>query len=302
MALTGVHLLLTYKCDSQCDHCFLWCSPESAGTMTIKQIGRILHQAKGIPAVDSIFFEGGEPFLFYPVLKKGVQMARKQGFAVGIVSNAYWATDVKDAGEWLEPFARDGISGLSLSSDEHHGEVESKRRTDAALHAARSLRIPASVIKVRGIRFYSCASPDKTDDGDIYFRGRAAVNLAPKVTGRPWQTLDHCPEEPPGISRVHVDAYGNVQFCQGITLGNLWKRPLKGIMDALIPEEHPIIGPLMRGGPVAMSRELGIRPKKEYADPCHMCYDIRCRLRKRGRYAGILVPDQAYGVTPTAGR
>jgi len=295
MTLTGIHLLLTYKCDSECEHCFLWCSPGSEGTMTVRQIERILRQAKQLPSVDTVYFEGGEPFLFYPVLQKGVQMARKMGFAVGIVSNAYWATDVEDAAEWLRPFARYGISDLSLSSDEHHGEDESRTRSDKALRAARRLGMPASVIRVRGIRFYSCASPGKTEGGEIYFRGRAAVNLAPKAVGRPWRSLDSCPEEPPNISRVHVDAFGNVQFCQGITIGNLWRRPLKDIFRRFDPGLHPIVGPLAREGPVAMARELGMRPKRAYADPCHMCYDIRCRLRKRNRYPDILRPDQAYG-------
>ena len=63
-----------------------------------------------------------------------------------------------------------------------------------------------------------------------------------------------CPEKPPNIERVHVDCFGNVQFCQGITIGNLWKRGLKQIMAELDPEEHPIIGPLIRGGPAALAR------------------------------------------------
>ena len=122
------------------------------------------------------------------------------------------------------------------------------------------------------------------------------MKLTPKVKGRPWQTLDRCPEKPSESIRVHVDTYGNVQFCQGITLGNLWKKPLLKIVEGLDLDEHPIVGPLRRGGPRALAKERMVRPKKKYADACHMCYEIRCALRKKGKLKKILVPDQAYGV------
>ncbi len=35
MKLTGLHLLLTYRCDSECDHCFAWGGPGQEGTMTL---------------------------------------------------------------------------------------------------------------------------------------------------------------------------------------------------------------------------------------------------------------------------
>jgi MoaA/NifB/PqqE/SkfB family radical SAM enzyme len=297
MELSGVHLLLTYKCTAECEHCFLWCSPGSEGTMTIRQIGRVLRQAKDIPSVTTVFFEGGEPFLFYPVLVEGVRMAREAGFEVGIVSNAFWATDRADAVHWLEPLARHEIAaGLSLSADEHHGATESERNTKNARSAAKVLRVPTSILSVRGVEYYSCPSDGKDEKGDLYFRGRAAARLAKEVPGKDWRTLDKCPEEPPDISRVHVDSFGNVQFCQGITIGNLWKKPLKRIMKDLDADRHPIIGPLMRGGPAALAEEHEIRPRKKYADACHMCYELRCALRERGELEESLIPDQAYGV------
>ena len=29
--LTGIHFILTYTCNFECDHCFLYCSPKSKG-------------------------------------------------------------------------------------------------------------------------------------------------------------------------------------------------------------------------------------------------------------------------------
>jgi MoaA/NifB/PqqE/SkfB family radical SAM enzyme len=85
MKLTGLHLLLTYQCTLQCDHCFVLGSPWQSGTMTLKIIGEILKQGKDLGTVKSIYFEGGEPFLYYAVLLKGVQQAAQMDFRVGIV-------------------------------------------------------------------------------------------------------------------------------------------------------------------------------------------------------------------------
>ena len=36
--LNGIHFLLTYMCNSECDHCFLYSDPRAKGTFTLKQI------------------------------------------------------------------------------------------------------------------------------------------------------------------------------------------------------------------------------------------------------------------------
>jgi MoaA/NifB/PqqE/SkfB family radical SAM enzyme len=61
--LTGIHVILTYACNFECDHCFLYRSPRSQGTFTIGQVTHVLDEAKKIGTVDWIFYEGGEPFL-----------------------------------------------------------------------------------------------------------------------------------------------------------------------------------------------------------------------------------------------
>jgi len=279
--LSGVHLLLTYKCLYECDHCFVWSSPGSEGTMTLAHVEDIIRQAREIPSVTRVYFEGGEPFLFYPLMLRGVELARKLSLEVGVVTNAYFATDDRATDLWLRPLADLGISDLSLSADSYHGTGEANKMVQRAKRTAKRLGIPVGVIAIESVEELSSPGPkDKS-------KGRK----------RPWRTFDTCPEEPPEIGRVHIDPYGNVLFCQGISVGNAWKRPLKTIISDLDPRKHPIIGPLMYGGPAELARRFSVKPKKAYADACHMCYDVRCALRKRGTARGVLVPDQLYGVT-----
>ena len=61
MTLTGLHLLLTYQCNFECDHCFVWGGPEQSGTMTIPNIRRILDQADELGTIEWIYFEAARP-------------------------------------------------------------------------------------------------------------------------------------------------------------------------------------------------------------------------------------------------
>ena len=137
--LTGVHFLLTYKCSFECDHCFLYCSPRAEGTFTLEQIETAMHELVRTGTVKRVYLEGGEPFLFYPLMVESARMARSMGFEVGVITNSYWATTEKDAEIWLRPLAELGIADLSLSDDAFHFGDEETSLVQHALAAAKKL-------------------------------------------------------------------------------------------------------------------------------------------------------------------
>jgi MoaA/NifB/PqqE/SkfB family radical SAM enzyme len=298
MKLSGLHLLLTYQCTFECEHCFVWGSPYQSGVMNLEQLHEILSQAQEIEGLDWIYFEGGEPFLYYPILLRGVQMATAMRFHIGIVSNAYWATTPEDALAWLRPFA-DLIEDLTISSDlYHYSEANSQFALNAAT-AASELNIPLGTINV--------AQPEETNAAmaigqipggasAVMFRGRAASQLVSRAAHlQPWNTLNTCSHEDlrePG--RVHLDPFGNVHICQGISIGNVFERPLREICESYYAEAHPICGPLLKGGPAGLVDEYDLPHAAAYADACHLCYE--CRLALRERFPDVLTPDQMYGV------
>jgi hypothetical protein len=296
MNLNGLHILLTYQCTFECDHCFVWGSPWQSGTLTLEQIENILHQARDA-CVDWIYFEGGEPFLYYALLRRGVELARGMGFHVGIVSNAYWAHTSSDAIEWLKPFAGQ-IEDLSVSSDLfHYSETMSKNAQNAAA-AAERLGIPVGVISVCQPEEKEAASSHgmiETGGAGVMYRGRAISKLVPRASLHPWERFTKCPHEDlrePG--RVHLDPLGNLHICQGISVGNLFEKPLTQICEDYDADAHSICGPLLAGGPVALVTEYNLPHASSYADACHLCYEARLVLRER--FPGLLMPDQMYGV------
>jgi hypothetical protein len=299
--LTGIHFLTTLACNFECDHCFLWCGPGSRGTFTADQIRAVLDEAVRLGGIEMVYFEGGEPFLYYPLVLEGIRLARERGFASGIVTNAYWATSAEDAALWLRPLVDLGVTSISLSDDSlHYGDqrgAHAERATAAAAKlgmAAKVLCTERPTVQPRAADAPGAGPPAIA--GGVMFRGRAAEKLVDGLPRRPWRDMVRCPHEDlKDPRRVHVDSYGHVHLCQGLCMGNLWKVPLSQLARAYDGPSHPIAGPLLRGGPAQLAREYAVPPEEAYVDECHFCYKVRLALIDR--FPEHLGPRQVYGLT-----
>jgi organic radical activating enzyme len=299
--ITGLHILLTYNCNFACDHCFLYSGPEAKGTFTIAMLKKILSEIPKIGSIEWMYFEGGEPFLYYPLMLRGVRIAKEAGLKAGIVTNAYWAETVEDALIWLEPLKKLGIDGLSLSDDSYHYDDTKISFAKIAQKAANKLGIPVDTICIEkpAIEFKSEQESKKnipTIQGNTMFRSRAVDKLIHGLPRKNWKDMKTCPFEKlddPG--RVHIDPYGNVHLCQGLLMGNIIDSSLHQIVNKYSPKEHPICGPILDGGPALLSREYGIDIEDQYVDECHMCFEVRKSLM--AKYPRFLGPKQVYSCT-----
>jgi hypothetical protein len=299
MKLNGIHLLLTYQCTFECDHCFVFGSPWQTGTMTISMLRKVIDQAKETETIEWIYFEGGEPFLYYQTMLAGIDLAFEAGFKVGIVTNSYWATSDEDAYLWLKPLAGK-VKDLTISSDLFHFSEKISQQSQVVTRVAERLNIPLGVICIEqpSIQAASSIGQILPEPSSIMYRGRAAVKLVPKVPLYSSQLFTSCPHEDladPG--RVHLDPLGNIHICQGMSIGNIFTSTLKVICTNYDPNTHPIIGPLFEGGPVRLANIYDLPHEEAYADACHMCFETRKSLRYR--FPDILGPDQMYCVPGT---
>jgi MoaA/NifB/PqqE/SkfB family radical SAM enzyme len=294
--LTGVHFLLTYKCTHECDHCFVFSGPRATGTFTGEQIRDVLDECVKLGTVETVFFEGGEPFLYYPLLLRGLELAAERGFKTGVVTNAYWATSEKDAELWLAPLARLGVATLSVSDDAFHFGDEEDNGAKRAVRAAEKLGLQAGSICIEPARVLPEEERERGApivEGGPVLRGRAAEKLSDGLPRSPCSDFIECPFEDlrdPG--RVHVDALGNVHLCQGLSMGNLWETPFAELVESYDPDAHPIAGPLLRGGPAALAADFDFDVGGEYVDACHACYSLRKLLRPR--LPSFLAPPVVY--------
>ncbi|UCE44179.1 MAG: radical SAM protein [Candidatus Bathyarchaeota archaeon] len=298
MGISGLHLLLTYKCILECDHCFVFGGPNAKGAMKIADITEICREAKKLGSVEWIFFEGGEPFLYYPIMLKGIKVADDMGFKTGIVTNPYWATSIEDATEWLVPLTKLGVSDISISEDTFHQMEEERNYPGYAKEAAERLGLPIGAITIEeptpNVSERSGLEGDVVTGGEVMFRGRAAENLVEGLPRKPWTELRECPHEDlqkPG--RVHIDPFGFIHLCQGITLGNYKETPLSELIKSYDPSAHPICAPLIEGGPAALVKKYDLEHEDTFVDECHICY--RARLSLRDRFPEYLAPGHMYG-------
>jgi hypothetical protein len=266
--------------------------------MRISDIREILSEARKTGNVEWIFFEGGEPFLYYRTMLWGLRAAKDCGLKRGIVTNAYWATSVEDAKEWLAPVSEVGVSALSISDDAYHRGEDEKNLAKYAREAALELGLPAGTITIEDPKEYLREIEWKGKpvvEGRVQFKGRAVEKLAAGLPTKPWTEFDRCRDEDfSKQSRVHVDPFGYVHVCQGVTIGNMKMTSLSSVLLGFEPEKHPICGPLLRGGPAELVREYGVEHAEGYVDECHLCYCARLKLRKR--FSDVLAPDQMYGI------
>jgi MoaA/NifB/PqqE/SkfB family radical SAM enzyme len=296
--LKGIHFILTYMCNFQCDHCFLYCHPFAKGAFSIQQIKGALEEFKKIETITSVGFEGGEAFLFYPILCESVRIASQKGFNTSIQTNCYWATTKDDAILWLKPLKSAGLASLDVSDDTFHHGDEENNNAGYAISAAGELGI-----EVRSI----CIKPPEVENNNDHTKGDPIYIGGPKLRGRAIEKLTkglpttscseftQCPYEDfknPG--RVHVDPFGNVHLCQGISMGNMWKTPFSSLLKNYDPKNHPIAGPILKGGPLQMAKTYNIPHKEEYVDACHMCSKLCLELIEQ--FPEYLTPRQVYGL------
>jgi hypothetical protein len=239
---------------------------------------------------------------FYPSLLEGISLARDMGFKVGIVTNAYGAISDEDAEIWLQPLADLGVAYLSISNDSfHYGEENSPAQR--GLSAARKLGIPTAPICIQ--KPFVESMPGQGQErgapvigGGAMFRGRAVEKLTEGLPRRSCHELVKCPHEDlQSPSRVHVDCYGHVHLCQGLSIGNMWQRPLSRLALEYEADTHPIAGFLVKGGPALLAKQYDVDMEEAYVDECHFCYLVRRALVDR--FPAYLAPKQVYGLENT---
>jgi MoaA/NifB/PqqE/SkfB family radical SAM enzyme len=277
----------------------LYSSPSSKGTFTHEQLREVFRDFINIDSLSFVYFEGGEPFLYYSQMLEGIRMSRGMGFKTGIVTNGYWATSVADAKLWLRPLLDLDISDISISNDLFHYGKNQENFALNALEALNQLKLPGDSICIE-----SPTITDKKDQekgtpvigGGVMFRGRATETLTTDLPTKQWSEFTECPyENLVNPQRVHLDSYGHVHICQGLSMGNIWKTPLSELIKHYNGKAHPICRPLIEGGPAQLAREFNLFNEEGFIDHCHLCFTVRKALVDK--FPQYLAPKQVYGLS-----
>jgi len=248
--------------------------------MTAEQVDQFLEQIASLGIVTDVCGEGGESFTRYQVLLHFLRRATALGLSASALTNASWVTSRQQAEERIAELMAAGLTNLGISTDKWHQRYVPVERVDTLLEVCEAAGLGAARME--------------TTPQSVMFRGRAAERLAPQMPTRPAEELTACPHEQLGApSRIHLDCYGRLHLCQGLTLGG------ESIPEAVAnhdPQRHPVVAMLLDGGPYALAQyaaEQGFEPAAGYVDACHLCY--RAREFLRPKFPDLLGPDEMYG-------
>jgi hypothetical protein len=295
-----LHILLTYNCSLRCKHCYVFSDQRAPGKISLSQISQILQEGSRIPGARWVYFGGGEPFIQYPLLLKGVQRAMNLGFAVGIETNGYFARSTETGIRFLRPLAEMGVQEIRISNDSLHYKNPKISPASNAIQAAEGLGIPTRIVHIpfpdeQLLEVKPKSKHYSEEEPRLMFSGRASETLLHGMETFHPDYFNKCPRNDlESAKRLYIDAYGFVQICPGIAIGNVHERSLDRIVESYKIEQHPILLTLHEEGPSGLIRKTRLNPNTLFVDPCHCCYSARHALIES--YPDLLGPHQVYGL------
>ena len=126
------------------------------------------------------------------------------------------------------------------------------------------------------------------------YTGRAAGIFAEQEPGVDWTTFTSCPRNDLGDpDRVYIDAYGFVQICPGIAIGDACQNPLNEIITNYDVQSQGILSILVEQGPAGLVEKARLPADTKIVDACHGCFLSRKQLIDE--YPDSLGPRHVYG-------
>ena len=306
MQPSGIHLLLTYKCNASCDHCFLSCGPGRNGIISPEEVRKYIDDAAHAPYINHFFVEGGEPFLYPELLTQVAAEITGRGYWLGVLTNGFWAVSDSRARAMLEPLVAAGLSSLGISTDAWHDRFVSVEDAERAARVAEQLGLEVDLmVCTGGPNEDKVLDKLKKDGFDAYAsrvicRGRASTSNECRTGDHEWRLLTDCPAIFGGNSRVHLGPFGQIHLCQGLLIGRDARRePLADIFSGFKVDDHPVCSALAAGGPAGLaqlSMEYGFIPEAGYADGCQLCFEARRHLLVH--FPDLIGPPEMYSVQP----
>jgi MoaA/NifB/PqqE/SkfB family radical SAM enzyme len=264
---------------------------------------KAIREAADIASIGVVVFTGGEATLYFDQLVEGVRLAGEYGFVTRLVTNAWWASSIDRAYDYLSKLKEAGLQELNISFDQFHAPFLAKyggfQNVINAASAAVKLGITTlvGVTKLRGgegptiqwvkERLREAGLEEVMVIQDAPSRVGRAANLPEELFPD-----DNVPREvgcPEAMATVTLHPNGDVSFCCGhiITLpeaawftvvGNLNRESLVDIIDKM--RRNALAIALRYAGPLRILKALGEANPPKFYSPCEVCYYIATRKKE----------------------
>lgn len=255
--------------------------------------------------LQSIGAHGGEPFLYFGLLKHIMKKAKKLGVPrTWVITNGFWAKTGEIAEKKLVELKEAGLTNITFSVDGFHQEYIPLETVRNGIEAAVKVGFERVCVDncflghPESDNFFNISTRDaleslKEPDGiefhdrqaDFEGRGSELVRYMKSKEGTPtgkcqvpfWIGGDL--RNPEG---VEIDFEGNVTLCPGICIGNTKNQPLAQVLQSYDYLEHPILSVIAAEGPIGLlkiAEAKGFKQRRKFVDECHLCYELRRFLR-----------------------
>jgi radical SAM protein with 4Fe4S-binding SPASM domain len=281
-SLFRVGLLLTFRCNAECRHCFFASGPHRDEVMSTDLGIKAIDEAAVLGA-EWISFTGGEPFLELALLEPLIAFANELGLKTEIVSNGFWAETPEKAESALMPLWGLGLDVLNLSIDDFHQEYVPIKHVKNAYDAAKKLGLKIVIMTTTSKNNNITAEkiPELLQDEKILIIGRSHVRdpnallvetpVTPAGRGESIEDPEYmlmteiqCNE---ALRDIGIGPDGSVYPCCGplaarITLGNLKDSRLKEILNRAKKDEF--LASIRKGKPISGA----------FITRCHACISL----------------------------
>ena len=292
-----VGLLVTERCNAECDHCWFSSGPDRGATMSVEEACLYIDQAVEIPTVRWISLTGGEPFLHPDLLEAAVRHASERGLLTEVVTNCHWAATERGAEEALGRLVEAGLDVVNMSADDFHQRSIPFERIRNCHNASRGLGlrtvVMCAVAKSSALRAEEIkellgeediqilgAGERPTARSVIVETGFTPVGRGAEIPEEEWLRGGSPVAGPCNLvlRDIGISPSGEVLPCcsaaslvEEARLGSARDEGLSEILERA--SRRPIFRVLSREGPSALAEGLGLK-ERDYVGRCHLCHEV----------------------------
>lgn len=281
-----LNISLTERCNAACSMC---CAESHPGRrdpdLNVDAAKEWLAQARALDGIYGVCFIGGEPFLRVDALRCLAKVCRDLGLPFSVVTNCFWARTVEAAYEMLRPLRDDGLTTVTMSTDQFHEPFVAVERIDYALEACNRLGVRSNLNCVIAKGTWGITQLRTRLKNFIYFDKVSEQRCLPVGAGREETGILTGPTSDTRctlvVSTLSVKSSGDLYACCGIggftpplLLGNLYREPLGQLVKQAARD--PLILALAIHGPGYLRNLLTdqVRLQSSHADNCHLCNNM----------------------------
>lgn len=145
MVYNSIAFSLTANCNADCDICCLDNERNKKEVCNLELFKCRIEEMKDLECIETIGITGGEAFLEFDKLLELIPLIKKIGKKSGVITNGFWATDMKETLYKLEKLVECGLDTITISYDEFHEKYIKTANIINILSACRILNLNKSI-------------------------------------------------------------------------------------------------------------------------------------------------------------